>query len=328
MLSRQRAVYPALSSCSASLSCPLFQPHRCVPLTADDGPRHSCWLRHMEPPLVEAADCDVNWREHGLTSKLLRAMNGSALYMIGDSMAEQQWRSLLCLLSDRINQRQMAGLAKQLQRRGFKLIGTELCADVAGITRVCTVRAAYLEQVEAEAARRGALPGTVLLLSAHAHEANRTEQSMVRDLVRWRRRQPAGSIRARIIWRTRGADHYGDSGFSGLRREPCHAASAAQRVRLASSALDAEGSALRENDIGLLDAGPASVGAHRAHPIVCARGSYYDCLHFCTPGPVEHWNRALANMLVRAPPETRTDGAPLKRPRLLPPTGARLAATE
>ena len=86
----QQRVYP--QRCSYALDCP-FVIHHCVPTASKELGRHNCWSPEMPPGRVAPTDCQVQW-DH---ARFERVFRGRSVYLIGDSMADQQWRSLLCL---------------------------------------------------------------------------------------------------------------------------------------------------------------------------------------------------------------------------------------
>ena len=130
---------------------------------------------------------------------------------------------------------------------------------------------------------------------------------MVRLVTQWKRqrakaasRRTTASVGPLVIWRTRGASHYGPRGFQGFERRGCHALTAAERAELENSLGAAEHHELRETGVRLLDGNVGTLDAQLAHPLSCAggdKGNYYDCRHFCQPGPVEWWNRALLDLV-------------------------------
>ena len=90
-----------------------------------------------------------------------------------------------------------------------------------------------------EAAAAGGEGGALLVLSAYAHGAAgggaSTSSSAAAHLARvlaWHKAQGA-RLTARVVWRTREADHYGPSGWTGTReRRGCSPLTAEQRSAL------------------------------------------------------------------------------------------------
>lgn len=292
----QRRVYPA--QCNYPLHCP-FVIHPCTPI---DPKKADCWnVNGLRPGRVSDSYCGLEWDR----SRFSAAFAGQTIIFIGDSMAEQQWRILLCLE------------ASQLLPAAFVphhgLVGTASvdvksgrlrCAETVTGARLCHTKQWSLEPVLSTASSFASDPNATLILSAFAHTANVTESEMLARVAQWKR--AASPVRATIVWRTRGYDHYGGHGYAGRQeryRTECSAVSAFQRERQGEVGLGRKRleQALRDVGVRVLDADPSTEGAHGAHPLVCASGhptsgvgvSFHDCRHFCLPGPVDLWNAAL-----------------------------------
>jgi len=142
-------------------------------------------------------------------------------------------------------------------------------------------------------------PRDVLLLSSTpGHEANLTQTEAVRMLVAWRQsvRLPSPP---RVVWRTQEASHYGERGWQGVSEtRGCHPLSTAQRERLLSPLAAADFDALRRANVASFNGAAATVDAHTAHPLRCGTSPFYDCRHFCQPGPVDEWNAQLIRLLL------------------------------
>eukprot|EP00966_Prymnesium_polylepis_P122439 2830215-Prymnesium_polylepis.1 len=101
----------------------------------------------------------------------------------------------------------------------------------------------------------------------------------------------------------RDSDHYGPMGFRSKTRKACQPLGDDQRAALLGSVRGLDRTALRRAGIGLLDGNIGTLDAHEAHPVVCVaptvyrEGAFYDCRHFCQPGPIDLWNARLLEEL-------------------------------
>jgi hypothetical protein len=311
----------AIRSAISAGRAPAFEPwcpilnlkHSCVPLQAADLPSYQRCREMSALPVTADHHACGPWD----ASVFEAAASGLAvLHFIGDSMAAQQWRSLLCTEIVRlsiVDIRRATCASKHTSH-------VEVCVVLRGVgtakgLRVCHTRGTGIASVlaAASAARRqyaAAGEAAALVLSAHAHEPTVSEADHVNALLGWRWAEGEPGLearggrrgRVRLIWRTRGATHYGEHGYRSAadQHERCRPVTAAQRSALLDS-LDAVAQAkLREAGVGLLDANPSTLDAHAAHPVRCdAKGACtWDCRHFCQPGPVRCWNVALATLLM------------------------------
>lgn len=355
----QARVYPrGMSVCGFRADCPfLSSKHTCVPTTPQAAASllsqpSGCWIRHT-PPHVGEESCGAataRWDSHRFASSLARH-GATTVHFVGDSLAAQQWRTLLCAELANIPLDELAkapctnwDVVRTAQRArsgdGSRSSTRPICVRIREVSegvgsaakrlplRACFTRgermASVLEAADeiTRAAQAANDPPCVLVLSSFAHEPNVSEATHVNDLLRWMHRTgPSGlpllSSRAdTFVWRTREVSHYGQDGaFAGLERHGCQPVTAARREALSlRSALGVElQAALQAAGIGLIDGAASTADAHRAHQLVCGedgdKGTYYDCRHFCTPGPVQAWNMALVDGLLELPPA---------RPRRIP----------
>ena len=297
VLALQRRVYSA--RCNYPLDCP-FVIHRCAP-TADLS-RAKCWdVSALRPGRVDERYCGLQWD----SSRFAAAFAGQTIMFIGDSMADQQWRSLMCLESSRLLPTAF------VPHHG--LVGTASvdakssrtrCAETVAGTRICHAKHWSLEPVLASAATFAGDPNATLVLSAFAHTPNVSESEMMTRVAQWKR--APSPRRATIVWRTRGYDHYGALGYRGRQerfRKQCSPVNDLQRERQREAAHGRKQAeqALIDAGVRVLDADTSTEAAHGAHPLVCAsedpskgpQVSFHDCRHFCLPGPVDFWNTAL-----------------------------------
>ena len=294
-LGEKRRIYPCTSA--YELSCP-FLIHRCVPLSSHDYQRRFwCWETMTQGAV------DTCRTPHWSGEHFAAAFAGRKVIFIGDSIADQQWRSLLCLERARIKTAHSALLGVSSAKLAY---GKLVCA--ATFSRGRKVELCHTRQWHLEASLEMATgllhdPQVILVLSSSAHDRNVTEDMAMRRVLAWRK--TVGLVKAALVWRTRGYDHYGAFGFTALARQPCEAVSAEQRAIVEQSEQQHElAAALTASGLALLDAAPATMAAHAAHPVSCREpsdrgGSFYDCRHFCSPGPVDEWNHALLKVAAR-----------------------------
>ncbi len=306
-------VYETLP-CGHAINCPFVNPkHRCA---ADDGASDAargspgCW-EQMRPPLVPASACPSRpWD----SARFARALGPRALIFIGDSLAAQQWRALMCL-----EEAHLAASTHAAVRRAAaeNIPRGETCAALVGGAhsigaRSCIVRATDLSSVLRVASRYASVGNALLVLSAYAHGAagggasnSSSEAAHLARVLAWHKAQ-GDRLTARVVWRTREADHYGPSGWTGTReRRGCSPLTAEQRAALRRPLSELELSAASGSGVWLLDGGVATADAYRAHPAHCggAGGGWVDCRHFCQPGIFEHWNRQLVELMIsKLPP--------------------------
>jgi len=279
-------VYPRWP-CNHAPACPFVnKKHLCLP------PSETCRAR-FGAPRVEPRHCAVRWN----STRFADAFAGRRIYFVGDSIAAQQWRSLLCLeigtMSDEAR--------KTAQNAAHEKVphGTT-CVALARRTTACAVRSTDLPSVLKAATPLRGQSNAVLVLSAFAHQTSVTEAANVRALLQWLAMD--GPLRARVVWRSREADHYGDSGWNGtLEMQGCRAASAAQRSSLAAPFWRAQYAPLERAGVLVLDSRSATEAAHEAHPLFCDGSStpvvgFWDCRHFCQPGPMEQLNVQLVDL--------------------------------
>ena len=294
-LGEKRRIYPC--KLAYEPSCP-FLIHRCVPLSSHDYQRRFwCW-ETMTQGAVDTCRTP-HWNgEHFAAAFAVRKV-----IFVGDSIADQQWRSLLCLERARIKTAHSALLGVSSAKLAY---GKLVCAATFSRGRkveLCHTRQWHLEASLAMATGLLHDPQVILVLSSSAHDRNMTEDMAMRRVLAWRK--TVGLVKAALVWRTRGYDHYGAFGFTALARQPCEAVSAEQRAIVEQSEQQHElAAALTASGVALLDAAPATMAAHAAHPVSCREpsdrgGSFYDCRHFCSPGPVDEWNHALLKVAAR-----------------------------
>ena len=65
--------------------------------------------------------------------------------------------------------------------------------------------------------------------------------------------------------------------------------------------------ALTRANVASFNGAAATVDAHTAHPLRCAAQPFYDCRHFCQPGPVDEWNAQLIRLLLSWNETERTE---------------------
>lgn len=256
----------------------------------------SCPLSRARPP----TSWDSDRFEH--------AFAATTLVFLGDSLADQQWRSLLCLEAQHLDHK---SVSKLLDGDASTSIKTKLyCAHTLSGLELCHQRRWTLDTVLEAADALLLTPGKnlTLVMSAHAHEQNVSEAEMASRLLSWTRRSAAAASSVRgsttLVWRTRGYDHYGAEGWTGsLERRGCAPVSEAQTAAIESDLRRARAILGKAANLLVLDAGPASAPRHEAHPFVAqgGRGSkeaYWDCRHWCQPGgPPDDWNRQLARLV-------------------------------
>eukprot|EP00966_Prymnesium_polylepis_P126339 2921941-Prymnesium_polylepis.1 len=95
-------------------------------------------------------------------------------------MADQQWRSLLCLAAGLMSGATRTAMIKSTTDHDTKVNGAHVCAPLRRMSgaQLCAVRAPKLRLVFAEADRLYSEPNAVLVLSSHAFEPNVTEAQM------------------------------------------------------------------------------------------------------------------------------------------------------
>ena len=294
-LVNQHFNYPHLPCGNVALDCPFINSRdRCV-----QG-EFGCGTQSIRPPVVGAASCSTYWS----SSEFDAALGGRSLYFVGDSLAAQQWKSLLCAESMRLTSNSSAAVVRATSENMPKNTCGELrwLAPSGLVTaRICYQRTSsmtaalkYATQLVSHAGPRDVL----LLSSTPGHEANLTQTEAVRMLVAWREsvRLPSPP---RVVWRTQEASHYGERGWQGVSEtRGCHPLSTAQRERLLSPLAAADFDALRRANVASFNGAAATVDAHTAHPLRCGTSPFYDCRHFCQPGPVDEWNAQLIRLLL------------------------------
>jgi hypothetical protein len=287
--------YPRLPCGNVALDCPFINSkHRCV-----QG-QFGCGTQSILPPVVGAASCSTYWS----SSEFTAALGGRSLYFFGDSLAAQQWKSLLCAEAVRLTSDSRAAVAKATSENTPKnTCGVLRWRAPSGLVtaRVCYQRtsstAAALQSATQLVSHAGSRD-VLLLSSAPGHEANLTQTEAVRRLVAWRQSVSLPSL-TRVVWRTQEASHYGERGWQGVREtRGCHPLSTAQRERLLSPLAAADFDALRRANVASFNGAAATVDAHTAHPLRCGPPPFYDCRHFCQPGPVDAWNAQLIRLLL------------------------------
>ena len=291
----RRFNYPHLPCGNVALDCPFINSkHRCV-----QG-KFGCGNQNITPPMVGAASCSTHWS----SSEFAAALGGRSLYFVGDSLAAQQWKSLLCAEAARLTSESRAAVV----RATSEAIPKSTCGVLRWLapSGLVTARICYQRTSSTPAALQSATqlvshsgPRDVLLLSsAPGHEANLTQTEAVRMLVGWRQsvRHPSPP---RVVWRTQEASHYGERGWQGVSEtRGCYPLSTAQRERLLSPLAAADFDALTRADVASFNGAAATVDAHTAHPLRCGDSPFYDCRHFCQPGPLDQWNAQLIRLLL------------------------------
>ena len=291
----RRFNYPHLPCGNVALDCPFINSkHRCV-----QG-KFGCGNQNITPPMVGAASCSTHWS----SSEFAAALGGRSLYFVGDSLAAQQWKSLLCAEAARLTSESRAAVV----RATSEAIPKSTCGVLRWLapSGIVTARICYQRTSSTPAALQSATqlvsqlrPRDVLLLSsAPGHEANLTQTEAVRMLVGWRQsvRHPSPP---RVVWRTQEASHYGERGWQGVSEtRGCYPLSTAQRERLLSPLAAADFDALTRADVASFNGAAATVDAHTAHPLRCGDSPFYDCRHFCQPGPLDQWNAQLIRLLL------------------------------
>ena len=263
-------VYPK-DSCNHARPCPFVNKrHVC---TAGS---ESC-RRRFGDPRVEARFCSLHWN----STRFAAAFRGKSLYFVGDSIATQQWRSLLCLEIANISQ-----VAQQLARKAAsENIPRDVCVSLGraghdhAATQVCSVRATDLLSVLNAATRFRSRVDAVIVLSAFAHQTHVPEKANVDTLLGW---LSLGSPPlARVVWRSREADHYGERGWNGtLETRSCAAMAPAQLAQLEEPFRLEQHAPLRRAGVSILDSREATEAAHLAHPLQCGGeppSGYWDC---------------------------------------------------
>ena len=275
--------------CNYPSDCPfIFKKHRCGDVA------EPCRSAFHGPPSVAPRFCSLRWDSR----RFHTAFTGKQLVFVGDSMAAAQWRSLLCLEIGSMRPEGIQHAKKHVASENIPK-GTT-CVRMGSTITTCYVHASNLTTVLAGAASYRATPNAVLLLSAYAHQVDVSEARnaiMVRD---WMANAALGPLHAKVVWRTREADHYGEAGWNGtLEKRSCHAASAAQLKRLAEPFDAGRYAPLKDAGALTLDSRVATEDAERAHPLRCGGtppDGLWDCRHFCQPGPVDLWNGQLVDI--------------------------------
>lgn len=299
----RRFNYPHLPCGNVALDCPFINSkHRCV-----QG-KFGCGNQSLRPPVVGAASCSTRWS----SSEFAAALGGRSLYFVGDSLAAQQWKSLLCAEAARLTSGSRAAVARATSESIPKsTCGVLLWQAPIGLI---TARICYQRTSSTVAALQSATqlvsrsrPRDVLLLSSAPGHENLTQTEAVRMLVAWRSSVHLLSP-PRIVWRTQEANHYGERGWQGVSETSgCYALSTAQRGRLLTPLAAEDFYALTRAGVASFNGGAATVDAHTAHPLRCGLSPFYDCRHFCQPGPVDEWNAQLIRLLLSwnetAPPQ-------------------------
>ena len=67
---------------------------------------------------------------------------------------------------------------------------------------------------------------------------------------------------------------------------------------LAPEGDDDDFDALTRANVASFNGAAATVDAHTAHPLRCGDSPFYDCRHFCQPGPLDQWNAQLIRLLL------------------------------
>lgn len=318
----QRAVYASRGPCNYALDCPFISPkHRCVPTHtgantnvsargggSEVGDIQKCWSRTSQPRVSEAS-CAVRWDSR----RFHTAFHNRTVHFIGDSMAAQMWRSLLCFEYEQMD---LVNRHRAIEA-SHELVPHPTCISFTARSgvHVCTVRASDLWSVLAAATRLRSNPSNVLILSAYAHEAkSMAESSQAHNLLEWMRSRPGTHephpgttieqpLRASIVWRTREADHYGPAGWTGRTLRTCSKATSEEHepplphmARLGGH--NSTFAPLVQAGVKLLDGGADTRDAYTAHPAVCIanKSEYTDCRHYCQPGPIDSWNSRLVDL--------------------------------
>ena len=314
VLAAQRHVY----TCGGDalrypLECPFIAPQqRCAPISDEElQSKFFCWDR-LPPGRAEDACVDsTSQRSAWSSERFAAAIRGRTLYFIGDGDSDQMWRSLMCLERRSLTRASSLAMTHFSKPSGLPDVagGRLRCAELVYGARLCHTRQWSLAASLARAGPLAPEANATMLLGPSAHEANMTERAAVEALISWKARV---ELRATIVWRSRAYAHPLDRAPRGAHRSSCAALSSAQTSVHAAST-DGVAAALAAAGVAFLDAAPSTLGAHMAHPVACrgraesSASSFYDCKHYCSPGPIDMWNVRLLELVAptAAPPPAR-----------------------
>jgi len=282
----------AEASCGFPADCPFISP------VARCGGGVGC--HHNNASVAVPSSCRFRWDAAGFA----RTFRGHRLWFVGDSVSTQHWRSLLCLEQERLTPDAHRALrhARQVHPERSPDHRHPVCAPLNVGLELCHHAARDLDGVLSSLLKHSMLRrGNVIVLNSHAHEPRRAETEQVQRLASWLDQHPDARLPA-IVWRTRAAVHFRDEfvDHNPYETEHCHPIADARRQRLVL--WDANGTGhrlLRERGARVLDGGVDTVDSSHAHPFVgCGREKqpYYDCTHYCQPGPLMRWNERLVEL--------------------------------
>lgn len=206
-----------------------MQAHRCAaPYTNETCPALPPHVRRPDPASMDCALRVAAWS----SSSFLAAMRGRTLALVGDSMAEQQFTSLICLLaaagvhaSERWHDTPAATPDAPALSGGPRPTPTRRCAWYAdALFALCMLPAgrgvhrndaASLSRV-AESALGLVSPADVLLMHGAVHYSPKTFEAHLSDLMETLGRRCAHSSSCpALLWREAAAQHFAGGVCSG-----------------------------------------------------------------------------------------------------------------
>ena len=147
VIAAQRYVYPCASGDAMPypVDCPFLAPDkRCVPTSASELSRFSCW-DSLPPGRIDSACVrDASHKTSAWSSERFASAfaSRSILYFIGASLSDQMWRSLLCLERDNLtpgSTRSMTHFSKPSSLTDVAN-GRLRCAELLHGARLCHTR--------------------------------------------------------------------------------------------------------------------------------------------------------------------------------------------
>lgn len=246
--------------------------------------------------MVEPGVCASTWIPLSVQT-MCQALAGRSLLFLGDSLSQEAFWSLVSLFSHH----------GQWQRAGIEH-GQLLCPRVSNLTFLRNDQLALIptnttKPIYADF-RRAALAHSVIILNKGAHfVANELFIRQLNETLDWMNKFAKN---ATVFFRTTPAGHPGcfTDSIPGVPNEELSSSAGAYKLFGAYNwHLFAPQMALTRQfllshfpQIGIIDVVPSTAVRRDSH-LGQFRG-VVDCLHYCAPGPIDHWNEALLNALV------------------------------